>query len=484
LLSAVRQPASTKSEDLLMEKLSEEKKVETTRILRAKKMYQRLKANGFHDTGKKIPIPEKKLTIPHSPKSILDKRLGVRKPVPLKKSVVKVASFGPKKSQGMVGQHHVTIPEPFQFSSGKRSTAATSSISSTTVVSHPPEKVLTGGEMFEQFNRETRTYKPVLQKAIDHQKTTTPHSPKLRTDQRAKLNNHKASSERILSHEEQEEKLAEEQRNFVFKARVLNRRIFESRGEYGVPKVTSKPLTVPLEMTLHTEKRASSPRVREREAAATAAAAAAAADFHSHDSERSRRNSSFAPASKSTFGSTGVVEKQIDVRRRMTQPVAFQFATTARGEKYRRAMEEQLEKERQLEKEKADLAIKAHPVPDFSRSSLPKRISVRESTIPEPFALQSVLLHEESMTHFQREIELERKREKQDTEVHAKEIPKSLYESPAVVAASKYLHNEILYSSQIFDVLTSTFFFSSFVFHYLYRRTKTNNDSNRHQIGK
>jgi hypothetical protein len=37
----------------------------------------------------------------------------------------------------------------------------------------------------------------------------------------------------------------------AFKAAPIDPRIFESQGDYGVPRVEKKPLTVPVEFNLH-----------------------------------------------------------------------------------------------------------------------------------------------------------------------------------------------------------------------------------------
>lgn len=50
----------------------------------------------------------------------------------------------------------------------------------------------------------------------------------------------------------------EEIQRHPFKARVLDRRIFDSAGELGVPKVSARPVTEPVEFAF----RATQPRVR------------------------------------------------------------------------------------------------------------------------------------------------------------------------------------------------------------------------------
>jgi len=47
----------------------------------------------------------------------------------------------------------------------------------------------------------------------------------------------------------------EESQKHVFKARKLNKKLFEAHGIIGIPKVNTKPPTVPINFSLHTEKK-------------------------------------------------------------------------------------------------------------------------------------------------------------------------------------------------------------------------------------
>lgn len=434
LNKASRQSNVTKSEDLLLEKIQKEKKEEQDKIEKARRHYQILKSKGFKDTTKSVPLPHKRITIPKAPCSILDQRYGAKVPSSLKKDNISV----PKKSRSdSIASLHPTIPQPFQFATDKRlhynSTDA---------------KTLTAGEIAEKFMRDPRSHH-VPDIALT--KVTTPHSPKLRTEIRSKSTKRDVP----LSREELEQKCAEEQSKFVFKARVLDRRIFESRGEFGVPKVAVKPPTIPLDMELRTERRAASPRARPSQATEdfqTPVFKARPLPSTIKLAEKIRTPPSkvnFKPTiavSPKLHGSTHAsaaptrrqkshhaeVEKEKKMAEKsrksfslkVTQPQEFNFQTAARSEIHRAQLEEQLVKQKQTEDK---VSIKANPVPDFTKVFQPK-VHNKEPTIPEPFSLMSIQLHEESLLEFQKEVEEERRRELEASCVKAKGVPKSLYE--------------------------------------------------------
>lgn len=433
-----RQSVSAKSEDLLLEKIQKEKKEEQDRIEKAKKHYQLLKSNGFKDTTKSVPLPQKKVTIPKAPTSILDKRYGAKVSSAVKKETILVK----KKPLVSTGIAHPTIPQPFQFATDKR-------LSSNTTES----KVLTAGELAEKFMRDPRSHN-IPEVVLS--RVTTPHGPKLRTEIRSKS----VKREKPISHEEIEQKLAEEQSKFVFKARVLDRRIFESRGEFGVPKVAVKPPTIPVDIELRTEKRASSPRAARPnqitedfqtpafKARPIPSTIKVAEKIKTPPSKTNFRptiavspklhgtsHASAAPARRQRMSHAENDKKLKEQKSRqsfackVTQPQEFRFETAARGQAYRAQLEEQL-KLKQAEEARA--MVKANPVPDFSKAFQPKIIH-KEPTVPEPFSLMSIHLHEESLMEFQREVEEERRREREASTIKAKSVPKTLYE-PALPA--------------------------------------------------
>lgn len=80
---------------------------------------------------------------------------------------------------------------------------------------------------------------------------TVGHSPKLRTKGRGLAH----AKSKPMSDAERIDVEMEEIKKNPFKARVLDRRIFHSTGELGVPKVAIRPVTEPKEFNLKLEKR-------------------------------------------------------------------------------------------------------------------------------------------------------------------------------------------------------------------------------------
>ena len=91
-------------------------------------------------------------------------------------------------------------------------------------------------------------------------------SPKLRTQKRGQFAAKKPKAPTM------DEKVAaemEEINRHPFRARRLDRRIFESAGELGVPKVAARPVTEPVEFEFRADKRSAQPRVRASSASAS-----------------------------------------------------------------------------------------------------------------------------------------------------------------------------------------------------------------------
>lgn len=443
LSTASKSQSALSTEDIKIKKIEQEKKVEQLKIQKAKRLYQKLKSNGFQSTAKAPVVPMKKATIPKSPKSILDKKHGTKVPSNLKKSPVKQST---KKSTKLSLQP--TIPEPFNFATDTRVKSSLSSTGSSLGGDNKLGNSLTAGEMAEKFMRDPRShYVP----ETANKQLTRPHSPKLQTEIRSKS----AKRDRPLSREEMEEKFMEIQHKNSFKARTLDRRIFDSRGELGVPKVPVKALTIPMDIELRTEKRASSPRaprpveVPEEEHfefkarpipstlkhAEKMSTPPSKAHFKPTIAQSPKlhclERASAAPARRQRPHHTIVEqEKKIaeSVRKstgplKLTQPKEFNLETSTRGEFHKAHLEELLERERK----EVMTAFKAQPMPDLHKAFHPK-IEHKDPTIPQPFQLQSVQLHEESLEEFAREVQEERKKVTSST-FKAKSVPKTLYEA-------------------------------------------------------
>jgi hypothetical protein len=424
-----------------MAKIQEEKHMEKIRIEKAQRLYQKMKARGFQKVVSASKTP-RKLTIPKEPKSALQSRLGTKVPSGLKPS--------PKKAEKATIPHlglHPTIPAPFHFATDSRMKSSSSSIELGKSAS------LTTGEQAQKFFQDARShYVPDAAK-----KLTEAHSPLLHTKQRGQTT-HK---ERALSYDERLEAEMAEIGKHTFKALVLDRRIFESNGELGVPKVEAKPLTVPQEFRLELEKKRAalhksavheqeeesehlfkalplpafikepvkqlatppskknfkptlpkSPKLNGGDRASSAPARRQKP--HHSELEKQRRNEATAWKKQSKEAARGV-----------TEPEEFHLLTAERGAAYQSIMEEYMRQEEELAKEQTKL--KAQPMPDLSKAFQPK-ILHKPVTEPTPFRLKSVALHEESSVKQQMQQERDQEQNRRSTGFKARALPKSTFE--------------------------------------------------------
>ncbi|KAK2988497.1 hypothetical protein RJ640_014510 [Escallonia rubra] len=219
-------------------------------------------------------------------------------------------------------------------------------------------------------NAETSTIASTESAPQNHQwrpHLTAPKEPILQTSLRARPPRVKCSDE-----------LEKEELNKIpkFKARPLNRKIFESKGELGIFCNTKRQVTVPQEFHFATDERIPPPTI--------------VTDLFD----------------KLSLNSEPHHEKQII---RNTAPNPFHLQTEERGaEKERKFVMEVIQK--QLEEERARVP-KANPYPyTTDYPVLPPKPEPKQCTKPEPFQLESLVRHEEEM---HREME-ERRRMKEE----------------------------------------------------------------------
>ncbi|CAA0816222.1 Protein TPX2 [Striga hermonthica] len=216
---------------------------------------------------------------------------------------------------------------------------------------------------------------------------TAPKSPLLQTSLRAR-------PPTIKSTEELEK---EELENIPqFKARPLNKKIFESKGEMGIFSHMKKPITIPEEFHFAIDKRITPP--------------VAVVDLFD----------------KLSINSQSHQEKPLP---RNTTPNPFHLHTEERGaQKEKRIAEELLQKQR--EEERARIP-KAHPYPyTTDYPVIPPKPEPKPCTKPEPFQLESLLRHEEEM---QREMEQRRRTEMEEAEMRKFKAQPILNEDPIPV---------------------------------------------------
>ncbi|XP_022738282.1 protein TPX2 [Durio zibethinus] len=212
---------------------------------------------------------------------------------------------------------------------------------------------------------------------------TEPKTPVLQTSLRARPPKVKSSIE--LEQEELEKAPK-------FKARPLNKKIFESKGEMGIFSNAKKQVTVPQEFHFATNERIPLPPLP-------------VVDL---------------------FDKLSLKSDSHDPLPRITIPNPFHLQTEERGaEKERKFVTEIIEK--QFEEETARVP-KANPYPyTTDYPVIPPKPEAKQCTKPEPFQLESLLRHEEEM---QREMEERQKNEREEAKMRIFKAQPILKEDP------------------------------------------------------
>ncbi|WOK91848.1 protein TPX2-like isoform X1 [Canna indica] len=211
-----------------------------------------------------------------------------------------------------------------------------------------------------------------VQNQIKPLKLTEPRCPHLETSIRARPPKIRSSQELEL---EELEKIPK------FKARPLNKKILESKGEIGLSCNPKPPITIPREFHFATDDRLGPP--------ATVVDLFDKLSLHSrfsnHDNEEVPR---------------------------VTIPNPFHLRTEERGLEKERHFEEQL-LQKELEDKKAKI-LKAHPYPyTTDYPVLPPKPEPKQCTKPEAFQLESLARHEEEM---QKKLEEKARMEKEEAQ--------------------------------------------------------------------
>ncbi|KAE8669711.1 Protein TPX2 [Hibiscus syriacus] len=228
-----------------------------------------------------------------------------------------------------------------------------------------------------EVSRQNNQWKPHL---------TEPKTPVLQTSLRARPTKVKSSIE--LEQEELEKAPK-------FKARPLNKKIFESKGELEIFCNTKKHVTVPQEFYSATHERVPPP-----------------------------------PTVFDLFDKLSLNSESIhDPIPRRTIPNPFHLHTEERGaEKEKKFVMEIIEK--QFEESKARVP-KANPYPyTTDYPVIPPKPEPKHCTKPEPFQLESLVRHEEEM---KREMEERRKKEKEEAQMRVFKAQPVLKEDPIPV---------------------------------------------------
>lgn len=318
---------------------------------------------------------KKELTVPTTPKFLLPKR----KP----KVVARAADVAPALKPPAPredGPKKPTLFEPFQFATEAR---ANSHAAGALKSSSAP--IIPAAEIAANFLRDARQYdapRPGVCKTI-----TQPQAPSF---SRLQSNRPKPASSQEL-----EEAAMAEARKHAFKAKPVDRRVFESMGEMGVPKVVSKANTAFSEFHLRTEARGDKEERKQQQ---------------QHEAFKARPMPSFGqpppPTPSTTFAPTVAVSPRFLKTRASSAP--------ARRQKPHHTVVEQTKLQEAAQ----------------SRISSSKPPALTE---PTPFRLHSSARHAESVAQFQEIIQQVEARMSEAT-FHAKPLPKSTFEAPQTPA--------------------------------------------------
>jgi hypothetical protein len=431
------------TEEKEMQKLEEERQLELERKRRNQRSmeYNKAKSNmPVHNVVRST----KPLTIPTTPYNNLSKRHGTKT---YSTTYVTKPEVRPRSAPA-TGPKQLTQPEPFVLMTSLRAGSSQGSV----------EAVPTAGELCRQFEADPRSHR-VPNAAT---RLTEAQSPMLRTKTRA------TSTGRPLprSYEQTEEQLMAEAGKNQWRAKPVDKRVFDSHGELGVPKVAAKPMTVCEEFTFsYNEERvlqrrqaalASKEKEEEDQSAFKAApmpdwTRAAAAAPHvtkplticlSPKLSGGRRSSS-APARRQRPHHDEVERERrqreaaeaLRSRRPMmlTDPQGFHLSTTDRGKMNQAMLAQRLEEEKAQEQRQRD--FKAHKFND-ARTFVPQPSNKGLTDFTE-FHLQSDDRHAAAASKREREEDLRLAEEIASKRFHARAVPNAVVNPEAAFKVHK-----------------------------------------------
>lgn len=428
---ANRETATTKltSEELLFQAVQEQKKIQEQIMKKHQSMFENLK-NKRNSTIPVTARSTKELTIPMTPYSHVDNRLG-------KREVVIVQEEKKEIKQKKLGPTHV---QPFNFSTDARASLRGDA-------STPSAEGITAGEILAKFHRDPRSHDVPK---INSHAVTRPISPKLRTSSRSDAAYGRPKPPSRVEQEEAEFLAAQAH---AFKAKPVDKRIFQSMGDLGVPKVQPKEVTQPEEFHLASSQRAAyrsslsqSQQVKEEfhfkarkmpsfeeDPRANIHHEVKVTEAHSPKLHGSTRASS-APARRQRLPHQIVEKMKKDAIEKakkeskqplkLTEPEGFELLTSKRGLAAKAALEARINREK--EQEKAQNEIHARPFPEkiFKETFYPAP-STKPLTEIEEFHLATEERILKSSLH---RTEDSQSKENTENNFHARPVPKSTYQ--------------------------------------------------------
>ncbi|RUS26201.1 hypothetical protein BC938DRAFT_471081 [Jimgerdemannia flammicorona] len=295
----------------------------------------------------------------------------------------------------------LTVPKPFRFHATTRANAF-AEIAQNATAKSPFVPLAVRLQRFESAMPDrfkARPQQPKLAEKPALLEVTYPKSPKLLTKYRSK------PTTSALSTEERE--MQDIEKAGHFKAHPVNRKIFESAGDLGVPRIKKPELTIPHSPAIHKPKptpppppsppriiRANpirlpeepfQPKIEHRiikpkdfhlpgdEAAARRKKEMEEKLKREREEEERKRNFKAQPKPKQQMAPLPPARTFP-----LTQPEPFTFVTDARGEQYQASFREKLQMWQQIEKE--NKRFRAQPIPAFTEKAFQPNKSTKPLT--------------------------------------------------------------------------------------------------------
>ena len=441
-MSRPSRPSDVKltSEEMELQALEKEKKETEKQMKSYQKTFQVLKTKGAIPTTVRSV---KELTIPMTPSFPTDdsKR---RRVFPDERTEDAEKKVHPTKTRS-----GPTIPAPFHFATTQRA----SMNGSEGEKSH--DDVHTSGESIEQFLKNTRsTYVPKkAATGVTHAK-----APTFRSDQRA----NSVGRPKPLSRDELEEKEMKAAQAMAFKAKPVNKHIFDSMGVNGVPKVQVKEPTTfsefhlscddraayhkshkpPIEATQVSDKTSNNFKALEMPDFSKPAARSCTPTNRPKPTEATSpklsggQRSSSAPArrqkpshdenEKKKRAEANAWRAKIKQKQELTNPVDMHLKTADRGKASRQALEDRVK--RQMLEEKQATVVHATPLNEkILRKSFAVSTSQKELTEFSEFKFQTDERHSSHQEATVKSMENMQLNIKNMSEFHARPVPASTH---------------------------------------------------------
>lgn len=435
------------SEEMEALQIAEERKKQEAMMKKHQKLFKALKSKGVIPTTVRST---KELTIPVTPYSNVETRLTLRDgycpPMSAREAALIKEKETADKAKAVVTKCGPTQPVPFKLSTDARAKVRGDGHDVAKAV-----KVQTAGEMMQRFQSDPRSHEV----PAAHVKVTIPVAPTFHRTM-------SSGREKPLSRDEIEALEMEEAKKHSFKAKPVNHKIFDSMGEYGVPKVSTKQCTQPEAFNLLSNRRASYRASHSQESASLSASGGMDS---SSSSFKARPMPSFSSDPRATIrrGESKVTEAhspklhggarassaparrqrpshaEAEQRRKaeaekwkelcrsklsLTEPEGFQLMTSERGYASEGAMKARMQK--QLEDEKKMTEVHARPFPEkiFKEAFVPEIVD-KPLTEVEEFHLATNDRHIKAL---ERMKEVMKENQVQPAQFHAKPVPKSTYQ--------------------------------------------------------